>query len=276
MDYSQTQFSGPYNQNPAPTNTLTQNMNPSAPVAPGTPVVPNTPSTSGTVNGATSPIASTTEKKDIGGIIKIVVIVVLAIMSVTFIGLFIWKANAYEEVSFDVEGQIAVAVADAKNEQALKDEEEFLEREKYPYRVFSGPADYGQLTFEYPKTWSLYIAKDASSGGDFEAYFNPIEVSAVSKEAVFSLRASILDKAFDAVAAEYQRYMDKKGSDLKMESVSIAGTAANLYTGTIPNTEHFGYIVIFRIRDKTVVLQTDSVYFAEDFQRLLGTVEFNA
>jgi hypothetical protein len=48
-----------------------------------------------------------------------------------------------------------------------KPEYVILEREKYPYKTFSGPEDYGKLTFEYPKTWSVYIAAAANKGGDF-------------------------------------------------------------------------------------------------------------
>ena len=35
-------------------------------------------------------------------------------------------------------------------------------------------------------------------------------------------------------------------------------------------------IVIFKIRDKTAILQTDSMLFIDDFNKLLDTVQFNA
>ena len=224
----------------------------------------------------TSPAAVPIPQKKNVNLIKTVAIVVLSLIAVTFIGLFIWMFVRYDEASTDVEGQISIAVAEAKAEQAEKDEAEFAEREKDPYRTFTGPADYGQVTFKYPKTWSLYIAQDASRGGDFAAYFNPIEVNAVSDSTVNALRVIIKDKDFESVAQDYQRAMDQKDSNLSVESVTVAGTAANRYTGKIPGTDLNGYIVIFKVRDKTVILQTDSVLFAEDFNKLLETVGFNA
>ncbi len=215
-------------------------------------------------------------KSDNSGLVKTIIIVILSLVSLTFVGLFVWMMMQYNDVSADVNGQIATAVAEAKAEQALKDEEEFAEREKYPYRTFSGPADYGQLSFEYPKTWSVYIASDASKGGDFSAYFNPIEVNAVSDNTINALRVIIRDKDFESVAQEYQRAMEERDSNLSMESITVAGTTANRYSGTIPGTELNGYIVIFKIRDKTAVLQTDSVLFKEDFEKILGTIIFNA
>lgn len=236
------------------------------PLQPLAPVASNTPGTA----------VEIPQKLDVAGLVKTIVIVALSLALVTFIGLFIWKQSQYADARADVEGEIAVAVAAAKDEQALKDEEEFAEREKYPYSTFSGPADYGQLTFEYPRTWSVYVAKDAASGGDFEAYFNPVQVNTVGNNTINALRLTIRDKDFEAVAAEYQKDMEKRDANLTMQAVTVANTAANLYTGTIPGSELSGYIVIFKIRDKTAVLQTDSVLFKEDFDRLLSTITFNA
>lgn len=217
-------------------------------------------------------------KKDIVGLVKTIVIIIVSLIAVTFIGLFIWMSLQYSEVSSDVQGQIDTAVAKAKDEQAAKMEAEFLEREKYPYKVFSGPADYGQLTFEYPKTWSVYVEAAANAGGDFKAYFNPIQVDAVGDDTINALRVTIRNKGFDEVVTEYQRLMDRKDSGLTMEATTIGvnnNITANRYTGKIPNTDLSGYIVIFKIRDKTVILQTDSVLFAEEYNKLLGTVSFN-
>lgn len=221
-------------------------------------------------------VAPPEKKKDIAGLVKTIVIIVVSLIAVTFIGLFIWMNSEYRAAREDVDGQIDVAVAKAKDEEATKLEADFLQREKYPYKVFSGPEDYGKLTFEYPKTWSVYIAAAAEKGGDFNAYFNPIQVDAVGKETVNALRVTILNKSFDDVAAEYQKEMNKKDSDLRMETTTVYNTTANRYTGTIPKTDLSGIIVIFKIRDKTVVMQTDSVLFQADFDKLFEKLEFNA
>ena len=217
------------------------------------------------------------DKKDITSLIKTIAIIVVSLIAVTFIGLFIWMTVQYNDVSDDVDGQIREAVANAKDEQTSKMEAEFLEREKYPFKVFAGPADYGELSFEYPKTWSVYVAKAATTGGDFNAYFNPAQVDEVSKETINALRVTIRNTSFDKVTEEYQKAMDKKDSNLTMEAVTIGADAnitANRYTGKIPDTDLSGYIVTFKIRDKTVVLQTDSTVFTDDFNKLLGTVTF--
>lgn len=235
------------------------------------------PAGNGSVVAPTPAPAAPVQKKDHSTLIFILVIVFLAILMITFFGLFIWKLMDYNEISTDVNGQIEVAVAAAKDEQATQDEQEFLEREKYPYQNFSGPADYGQLSFQYPKTWSVYVAKDASKGGDYEAYFNPIQVDEVSNTNINALRLKIRDKDFESVAKEYSQYIGQPTSKLSMESVTLtSGVTANRYTGTIPTTQLNGVVIIFKIRDKTAVFQTDSMFFVEDYNKLLETIEFNA
>lgn len=208
-------------------------------------------------------------------LVKTIAIIALSLALVTFIGLFAWVMSEYNSLNSDVQGKISVAVAKAKDETAAQKEAIFLEREKNPLRTFVGPDDYGQLTFQYPKTWSVYIADSAANGGDFHAYFNPVQVEAVSNDTVNALRVSIVNKLFDVVAAEYQKAMEKKDSNLTMESVTVNGFSANRYTGTIPNTDLSGYIIIFKIRDKTAIVQTDSVLFADDYNKLIETITFS-
>ncbi len=209
-------------------------------------------------------------------LVKTILIIVISLVAVTFIGLFVWTLVRYNDASTDLDKKISDAVAIAEEKQALELEKEFSEREKDPYRTFSGPADYGELTFEYPKTWSVYVASDAAKGGDFSAYFNPIEVEPMSNTTVNALRLTIQNKNFESVAQDYQKAIEARDSNLNMESITVFETAANRYSGTIPGTEFNGYVVIFKIRDKTAILRTDSVLFKEDFDRILETVTFNS
>lgn len=209
-------------------------------------------------------------------LIKTITIIALSLVSVTFVGLFIWMTGECKEARENVQSKIDVAVAEARDEQRTKDAAAYLESEKLPFKTFSGPVDYGQLTFQYPKTWSVYVADPATSGGDFNAYFNPIQVDTVAKDTINALRVSIVNRPFDTVAAEYQKVMDRKDSNLTMESVTVNGFAANRYTGKIPNTDLSGYIIIFKIRDKTAIVQTDSTLFEGDYNKLIETITFNA
>lgn len=204
----------------------------------------------------------------------IIAIAATSIALLIFVILFFSTLMKYNDSKTDLEEKIEIAVAQAKDEQAEALEKEFAEREKTPFKDFSGPEDYGSLSFKYPKTWSVYIAEDAANGGDFEAYFTPGEVLKVSDENVNSLRLRIVNRNAESVKADYQRDVEKDKS-LSPEEITVANTNATHYSGKIPGTEFIGHIVIFKIRDKTAIFQTDSELFVDDFSEILNTVSFN-
>lgn len=216
------------------------------------------------------------KKKDKKNIVKIVVIVILSLMTIIFASLMVYEIVQYNNLKDNFDTKTAEEVAKAEAAQAERLEKEFAEREKNPYKTFAGPVDYGELSFKYPKTWSVYIAKDATTGGDFEAYFTPGEVEPVSNKNINALRVIIRDKSYESVVQEYNKQVSKKNSTLSVETITVNGTTANHYIGTIPNTELNGHIVVFKIRDKTAILQTDSNLFLNDFNTLLLSVGFNA
>ena len=208
-----------------------------------------------------------------GGIIKTILLIFFVLTSLVA-GYFIYYFyNEYTIARTDVDAQIAEAVAKAEKDKISELEAEFAEREKNPYSTFSGPEDYGELTFSYPKTWSVYINKDASKGGDFEAYLNPGTVSPVSNTTINSLRVTISTKSIDSFDKTYQGYVSK--AIMTAEVKTIGGETATVYKGTLPS-KLVGAVAIFKLRDKTVLLQTDAEIFFDDFNRILETVKYNS
>lgn len=200
-----------------------------------------------------------------------IILVVISLVAVVFIGLFIWKYLEWDSIKTDIDGQIDAAVAMAVSENTTKLENEFVEREKYPYKTFSGPADYGSLNFEFPKTWNTYIAQDAANGGNFEAYLNPGEVQPVSTQTINALRVRIVNQSFESVARTYEGYVNS--GLVTITTRNVGNSVANVYAGDLQNGIR-GVVTIIKVRDKTIVLQTDAELFAEEYYKLLDTVTF--
>lgn len=200
----------------------------------------------------------------------IVGLVVSVLTAVTFVGLFIWIWGQWSDLSKDFEAKVDAEVAVAVSENTAKMQAEFEEERKIPYNTFTGPVDYGALSFSYPKTWSVYEVKDGAAGEDFEAYLNPERVSAV--ETIYALRVSILNKTYDTVVGEYQEKVQE--GDLALTTVQVNGQTANRYEGRI-DEDRVGIFTVVKIRDKTAVIQTDAETFRADYDALMGTVVFN-
>jgi len=184
----------------------------------------------------------------------------------------VWAYMNYLDQKDNTDAKISTAVATGVKDQADKDAAAFLQKEKQPNRQFAGPDDYGRLAFDYPKTWSVYINKDALTGDTFEAYFNPATVPPVKADTQYALRVIIEQKDIERVIASYDSLV-KKG-DLKATAVKADGTDGTRLEGNFTKDIR-GMAVVFKIRDKTVTIRSDAETFRGDFDALVSTITFN-
>jgi hypothetical protein len=221
-------------------------------------------------NGAMTQIINTYEK----GSAKVWMITTigLIVLFACAAGLAVWMFMNYTDQKTNVDTKVDTAVATAKKTQADADEAKFTKREKEPNRGFVGPDDYGRVTFNYPKTWSVYVNKDVSKGGTYEAYLNPVTVPPVSATQQFALRVVIEEKDYDKVITSYDALV-KKG-DLNSSSISADGSKGTRLDGNFTKDIR-GSAVIFKIRDKTLTIRTDANTFMADFDALIVTIKFN-
>lgn len=204
-----------------------------------------------------------------GSMIAIIGLIALVLLTG---GMAIWAYFSYNDQKTNVDGKIDLAKAEAKKQQADDDEVKFAQREKEPNRQFAGPDDYGRLVFDYPKTWSVYEARDVSRGGTYEAYLNPITVPPVSATQQFALRVTIEEKDYDQVVKSYEALV-KKG-DLRTSATSANGNNGTRIDGNFTKDIR-GSAVIYKVRDKTVTLRTDADTFKPDFENIIKTINFN-
>ena len=76
-------------------------------------------------------------KKDVKSLVKTIAIIALSLLSLTFIGLFIWMFTQYDAARTDVDGQISDAVVKAIDDNTMKLENEFAERRKMLFHIFN-------------------------------------------------------------------------------------------------------------------------------------------
>jgi hypothetical protein len=230
------------------------------------------PPTNFNVAPAPTPVGSLPAKKkkriNVWLIFSIIAFIIIAILA----GLLVWTYQNYLDQKNNVDNKIEVAVSANTSAIRKADEAKFTEREKEPNREFAGPADYGLVSFYYPKTWSVYINKDASTGGVYEAYLNPITVPTVSSSQQFAARVTIEQKDYDKVVAAYDDQV-KKGT-LKASGVKVNGVTGTRLDGSFTK-DIVGSAVIFKIRDKTLTIRTDANAFMPDFDKLITTIKFN-
>lgn len=201
-----------------------------------------------------------------------VAFVLVSILAIVAIGVAVWSYIKYNEEKNTVNQQVKVAELNKEKEVSEKLNTEFLEKEKLPNRKFSGPEDYGSLSFDYPKIWSLYNAKDTKDGGQYESYFHPYTVPPVSNETQFALRVTIVESPYETVVKSYDGLV--KEGKLKASPVIVNGDVTGLRLDGNFTTNIRGSGVVFKLRDKTVTIRTDANTFLGDFNSLIASVKF--
>jgi len=202
-------------------------------------------------------------------------LIVGVIFIITTVALGIGTAVAlvnYFDQKNNVDTKVSTAVTAAVKTQADADSTKFEAADKLPNRTFSGPEDFGSLSFSYPKTWSTYINKEASTG-TFQAYLNPVSVPTVNDSTQYALRVTIETKGYDTVLSTYQDLV-KKGT-LKSSTIKINGVDSTRLDGNFTKDIR-GSAVLFKIRDKTVTIRTDADTFKPDFDALVASIKFNS
>ncbi len=184
----------------------------------------------------------------------------------------VWSFMAYTEQKTDVEGKTKLAVAEAVKRQSEEDQKKFNEEYKKPYLDFSSPSEYGRVSFEYPRTWSVYVENDGSNRRDYKAYLHPVAVPPISDRSnLYAVRLEIINQDYDDVLRQYEQLL--KRGDLSSSTPEYNGHASTRLDGRFSETVR-GSVVLMRVRDKTIRLSSDAETFKDDFAQLLSTIDF--
>ncbi|NCU40312.1 hypothetical protein EOL73_00950 [Candidatus Saccharibacteria bacterium] len=202
-----------------------------------------------------------------------VMCILLSILSLVLGGAFIWAYSNYVDHRDNVQEKVEAAVTKAVNDQIEADKKDFLEKEKQPYSKLIGPEDLGSVSFSYPKTWSVYIAEDGLRGENYEAYLHPGSVPAVSASTPFATRLVISGDVYESFLRRYDGLV-KKG-DLRSNPITINNLTGVKLDGKFSNYRS-GTMIVLKVRDKTVVVASDSTEFTKDFEEVVAkSIDFN-
>lgn len=158
-----------------------------------------------------------------------------------------------------VDAAVAVAVEKAKSDK----DNEFTEKEKEPLRQYKGPDALGSITFQYPKTWSVY---EDTSGGRLKVLAYPKVVPA-DQSSTYALKVEVIEQSYDSVAKSYENKV--KSGELKAKAYALPKLPKNVglrLDGVVDQNKR-GAVIILPLRDKTLKITTESEQFVKDFDK---------
>lgn len=179
-----------------------------------------------------------------------------------------WAFAGRQDYKNNVDKKIADASEIAVQKAETAKDAEFIEKEKSPVRTYKGPATYGSLTFDYPKTWSVY-AEEESSGTVLNLYAFPNVIPGFKSDKTYALRVEITSTTYDSEVEDFSRDL---GSGLLTASAyrpTKAPTVLGLRLDGEIDRDVQGAMVLLPLRDKTIKVYTQIPEFVGDLDNII-------
>lgn len=202
------------------------------------------------------------------GSVSLVLAVVFCLLFIGSSVFGIWAFSGRQDYKDNVEEKIDTAVELAVQEAESAKEAEFTEREKTPTRTYTGPSTYGSVSFEYPKTWSVY-QENSNRGTVVNVYAHREIVPGTSSDQPYALRLRITSNSYDDELSSIQRDIDS--GDLRSTAFrpdKVSDALGIKIEGEIERGLN-GQAVYLPLRDRTIILSTEVARNFDDFNTII-------
>ncbi|HVU59826.1 MAG TPA: hypothetical protein VHC98_03235 [Candidatus Saccharimonadales bacterium] len=200
-------------------------------------------------------------------LIPFIITVLFLVGAVVFGG---WAYSKMVDYRDNVNAKINTAVAAAKDAEGKAKDAQFAEEEKRPLRTYTGPAAYGSIKIQYPKTWSAYIADDSNGSPFVNGYFYPDHVPDIqSRSSAFALRVQIVDQSYSVVLSGVEGFVQQgKTKVTPYAAAKVPSIVGSRIDGELPNQKN-GSMIVLPLRNTTLELWTEAPSFQNDFDTII-------
>lgn len=202
------------------------------------------------------------------GSISLIFAIVFGLFFLGASGFGAWAFMGRQDFKNNVDQKVDTAVGVAvQNAETAKDAE-FVELEKLPTRVFTGSATYGSLSFEYPKTWSVY-AQEVGSSTVLDVYAHPGVVPGLQSKQPYALRAEILSAQYDTETEKLLRLVERGEIVAQAFRPAKLENVLGLRVDGALDQDTTGAAIYLPLRDRTIRISTESPEFLKDFNDII-------
>jgi len=198
--------------------------------------------------------------------------VIVLVLALGFGVFSVWAFAGYSEQKNNVDVIVATEVVEAQKAQEVVLRAEFAQEQKNPYKQYVSGSTNGSIKIVYPKTWSALIDEQETGSASFDAHFHPDFVPGGTPDTLFGARVEIVNSDYAQVLSGYQR--DVEDGDLKARAIKVSGATATRFDGLIEN-DVTGAVVVLPLRDKTVMIWTESANYLGDFDRIIKNLTYS-
>jgi hypothetical protein len=196
-------------------------------------------------------------------------------------GFGVWAYMSRQTYRNNSTQMIADAVKTAKQQEDIVKDNQFAETQKQPLLTYTGPEQYGSVSFSYPRTWSGYVIDTASSGQPLDGYFHPGVVPSLNDQnSTYALRVQVISQSYSSIISGYSSAVTAKTLTATAYSFPKVPTVVGIrYDGILNNANGVnvsGSMVIMPVRDQTLKIWTETPNYLGDFNTyILPNVTFS-
>lgn len=197
-----------------------------------------------------------------------VLLIPLILMAVFFFGAAgfgIWAFMSRSDYKNNSDQKAAVAAAEAREAQKVDDEAKFAEESKKPFDTYIGPAQFGNVTVNYPKTWSAYVIENERGTSPINGFFQPKVVPNITEQNnSFALRVELVTNDYKSVLDQFKPRLDSGKATIKPYTLAkVPSVVGSRIEGQI-TTNKQGTMVVLPLRNMTLKIWTESNDFKGD------------
>jgi hypothetical protein len=202
--------------------------------------------------------------------------IIVFVLLLGAIGFGAWAYLGMVDYKTNSDAKSAKAVELAIKAEGIKKDAEFAEKEKSPVKNYTGPATYGNLSVDYPRTWSAYVSEKATGSNLIDGYFSPSFVPDVLSGTAFALRIQVVSTSYTDVLKTFEgNTKTGKVSVVAYRAPKVPSTLGSLVTGQL-DPKKTGIMILLPLRDKTIKIWTEGNDYTGDFNNIvLASLSFN-
>ncbi len=208
-------------------------------------------------------------KKSKKSLILLLALIVCVLLLLGALGFGLWAYNSQQDYKNNSDKKSEAAVTIAVEKESTRKDNEFTEKEKNPFKTYLGPAAFGSIEIQYPKTWSAFVIETDKGAKPINGFFHPGFVPDTLGQTAFALRLEVTNQSFEQEMKQFESKVKAgKVTVSPYSAKNVPGTPGARVSGEISQDKQ-GTIILLPSRDKTIKIYTESQQFVGDFDNII-------
>lgn len=197
--------------------------------------------------------------------VLLIPLILVVILFLGAAGFGIWAFTSRADYKNNSDQKAAVAASQAVKDTEAVEAAKYAEEIKKPYDTYIGPAPFGNVTVNYPRTWSAYVAEAERSSTPVSGYFNPkIVPSVTDQDKTFALRVELAQSTYESVLDQFKGRLEQGEVTIAPYTLpKVPSVIGSRVEGQITPKKQ-GTMVILPLRNMTLKIWTESNDFKGD------------